>query len=204
MLAFARSARNAAAERQTREERLLHRVLGEPVVAQDAEGEAVGDPPDAVVELGERGLVAACDEGDERLVGEVRVPAQRQVDPGGLGQSDGSDVDEHGPGSPRGAPPVHRRSEPIRAGTANNAADPADHLRKEHDDAKEHREPRRCAALATSAALAAAVDARPRERNRVEPPGGAAHRGRSLGGPDGRLRVPEPGQAEHRHASWRT
>ena len=42
-------------------------------------------------------------------------------------------------------------------------------------------------------------DARSRERNRLEPPGGAADRGRPLGGPDGRLRVPEPRQAEHRH-----
>ena len=79
MLAFARSARKVAAVRQTARNAFLHGVLGEPVVAKDAEGEAVRDPADPVVELAERALVAACHQRDECLVGEVRVHAQRQV-----------------------------------------------------------------------------------------------------------------------------
>ena len=59
MLAFARSGTKRAAVRQTREERLLHRVLGERLVAQDPQREAVGDAAEAVVELGERRLVGA-------------------------------------------------------------------------------------------------------------------------------------------------
>ena len=35
----------------------------------------------------------------------------------------------------------------------------------------------------------------------LEPPGGAADRGGSVGRPDGSVRVPEPGQAEHGHAA---
>ena len=58
------------------EEGLLHRILGEPVVAQHAECEAVCHPPDAVVELGQRSLVVACDERHEGLVREMsKVPA---------------------------------------------------------------------------------------------------------------------------------
>ena len=80
------------------EERLLHGILGEPVVAQDAEREPVGDAADAVVQLGQRALVAAGDERDESLVREV------------------SEVLAHGPGSRRvgqryhgGAAGKHRR-----------------------------------------------------------------------------------------------
>ena len=71
MLAFARSARNPAAVRQHAEKCLLHCVLGQPVVAQHPEGEAVRDPPDAVVQLGQRAFVAAGDESDESLVREM-------------------------------------------------------------------------------------------------------------------------------------
>ena len=53
------------------EERLLHRVLGERCVAEDAEGEPVGDAAVAVVQLGERRLLRPGGQGDERLVGEV-------------------------------------------------------------------------------------------------------------------------------------
>ena len=73
MLAFARSARKLAALRQTCEERLLNSVLGEALVTQDAQREAVRDAPDPVVELRERVLVAPGDERDEGLVGEVCV-----------------------------------------------------------------------------------------------------------------------------------
>ena len=62
---------NEPALRQSAEERLLDRVLGERLVAQDAVGEAVGRAADAVVELRERRFVRARDERDERLVGEV-------------------------------------------------------------------------------------------------------------------------------------
>ena len=65
------------------EKRLLHGILGEPVVAQHPEGETVGDPADAVVQLGQRAFVAAGDECDESLVREV------------------SEVPAHGPGSRR-------------------------------------------------------------------------------------------------------
>ena len=54
------------------EEGLLHRVLRERLVAQHAEREAVGDAAEAVVQLGERDLVRAGDEGDDGFVGEVR------------------------------------------------------------------------------------------------------------------------------------
>ena len=84
MLALARSARKPAAVRQTAEKCLLHGVLGEAVVAQDPEREAVGDTTDAVVQLGQRALVTAGDECDERLVREV------------------SEVLAHGPGRPAG------------------------------------------------------------------------------------------------------
>ena len=53
------------------EERLLHGVLRQRLVAQDPVGEAVGDAADPVVELRERRFVGARDERDERLVGEV-------------------------------------------------------------------------------------------------------------------------------------
>ena len=45
------------------------------------------------------------------------------------------------------------------------------------------------------------VHDRPGRRLGVESPGGAAHRGGSVSRPDGPLRVPEPRQAEHRHAA---
>ena len=64
-------------------ERLLDGVLREAVVAQDAEGEPVGDPADALVELCQRRLVAARDERDEGLVREM------------------SEVLAHRPGTPR-------------------------------------------------------------------------------------------------------
>ena len=83
MLALARSARKPAARPPDAEERLLDGVLGEPVVAEDPEGEAVGDPADAVVQLGQRALVAAGDECDESLVREM------------------SEVPAHGPGTPK-------------------------------------------------------------------------------------------------------
>ena len=73
MLAFARSARKAAAVRQTREERFLDGVLRVSLVAKDAEREPVRDAADAVVELGERVLVASGDERDQGLVREVGV-----------------------------------------------------------------------------------------------------------------------------------
>ena len=52
-------------------ERLLDGVLSQAVVTQDAEGEPVGDPADALVELCQRRLVAARDERDEGLVREM-------------------------------------------------------------------------------------------------------------------------------------
>ena len=56
-----------------REETLLHRVLGEPVVPQDAHGKAVGDAANAVVKLSERVLVTSRDERHQGFVGEVGV-----------------------------------------------------------------------------------------------------------------------------------
>ena len=54
-----------------REERLLHRVLGELLVAQDAQRQPVGGTAVAVVQLGERRLLRPRGERDERFVGEV-------------------------------------------------------------------------------------------------------------------------------------
>ena len=62
---------NEPAPRQSAEERLLDRVLGQRLVAEDAVGEAVGGAADPVVELRERRFVGPRDERDERLVGEV-------------------------------------------------------------------------------------------------------------------------------------
>ena len=53
------------------EERLLHRVLGERLVAQDAQREPVRGAAVAVVQLRERRLLGPGGQGDERFVGEV-------------------------------------------------------------------------------------------------------------------------------------
>ena len=55
------------------EEAFLHGVLREPLVAQDAEREAVGDAAHPVVELRECGLVSPRDERDQGFVREVGV-----------------------------------------------------------------------------------------------------------------------------------
>ena len=92
MLALARSARKPAAVRQTTEERVLHGVLGEPVVAQHAEREAVGDAPDAVVQLSQRRFVATGDERDEGLVRQVcEVPAHG---PGAAGSGNATTLED--------------------------------------------------------------------------------------------------------------
>ncbi len=54
-----------------REEGLLDGVLGERLIAQDAQREAVRRAPVTVVQLGERPLLRARREQDECLVGEV-------------------------------------------------------------------------------------------------------------------------------------
>ena len=59
VLALARSAEEAVGVPPDAEERLLDGVLGERLVAQDPQREAVGDPAEAVVELGQRVLVGA-------------------------------------------------------------------------------------------------------------------------------------------------
>ena len=66
--AFARSGTKRAGAAPEPEERLLHGVLGERLVAEHAVGEPVGGAAEAVVELGERGLVGPRDECDERFV----------------------------------------------------------------------------------------------------------------------------------------
>ena len=50
------------------EEGLLNRVLGQRVVPEDAEREAVCDPAEPVVELAERRLVTARQQSHEGLV----------------------------------------------------------------------------------------------------------------------------------------
>jgi hypothetical protein len=50
--------------------------LREGVVAQDSEGEPVCDGAQPSVELGEGVFVGACDQGQQRLVGEVRQLAR--------------------------------------------------------------------------------------------------------------------------------
>jgi hypothetical protein len=59
------------------EEALLHRVLCEPLVAQDPQRQAVCDASVAVVELRERRVVGPCDERDDGLIGEMREVARR-------------------------------------------------------------------------------------------------------------------------------
>jgi hypothetical protein len=49
----------------------LHGVLGERLVAENAECEPVGGPAEAVVELGEGGLLGTRSERDQRLVREM-------------------------------------------------------------------------------------------------------------------------------------
>jgi len=51
------------------EEAFLHRILGKPIVTHHAHSQPVGDPADAVVQLTERVLVAACDLLDQGIVG---------------------------------------------------------------------------------------------------------------------------------------
>ena len=83
VLALARSARKRSAERQIAEERLLHGVLSQRFVAEDPQSEAVGDAAEAVVELGQRLLVGAGDEREQRFVGDVRELARRRAGGGG-------------------------------------------------------------------------------------------------------------------------
>ena len=78
MLAFARSARNAAAVRQTARKPSCTASSASRSSRSDAQREAVCDAPDPVVELRKRGLVAPGDERDQGLVGEMSVlPAHR-------------------------------------------------------------------------------------------------------------------------------
>ena len=67
MVAFARSAPEAGGRAPDGRGSFLDGVLGEPVVAKDAEREPVGDTADAVVELGQRSLVVSRDERHEGL-----------------------------------------------------------------------------------------------------------------------------------------
>jgi hypothetical protein len=60
------------------EEPFLHRVFGELVIAQDAQGESIGDPPEAIVELRQRGLVGPRQQSDHGFVGEVGEGARHQ------------------------------------------------------------------------------------------------------------------------------
>ena len=71
MLAFAALGQEARGAAPDREKGLLHRVLGERLVAEDAQREPVGDAAVAVVQLRERNLVRARGERDDGLVGEV-------------------------------------------------------------------------------------------------------------------------------------
>ena len=71
MLALPRSGMKREARSPDGEERLLHRVLGERLVAQDAQREPVRGAAVAVVQLGERRLLRPGGQGDERFVGEV-------------------------------------------------------------------------------------------------------------------------------------
>jgi tyrosyl-tRNA synthetase len=50
----------------------LHRVLGQPFVAEDPQREPPGDSAETVVELGERNLLRARHQHDQRLVRQVR------------------------------------------------------------------------------------------------------------------------------------
>src|SRR5262249_37305781 len=54
------------------EEGLLHGVLRQGVVAENAEGEPVGESAEAAGELGERLIVGAGDQREQRLVRQMR------------------------------------------------------------------------------------------------------------------------------------
>ena len=74
--AFAALGDEAGSRPPDREEGLLHGVLGEGGVTDDAEREPVGDGAEPVVELCERTVVAPREQGHEgfiREVGEVTV-----------------------------------------------------------------------------------------------------------------------------------
>ena len=71
MLAFAALGDEPRGAAPDREERVLHGVLGERLVAQHAQREPVGDAAVAVVELGERNLVGARGQRDDGFVGEM-------------------------------------------------------------------------------------------------------------------------------------
>ncbi len=59
------------------EEGFLHGVLGQRLVAQDPQGEPVGDAAEAVVERGQRVVVGVRDEGEQCLVGKARQVTRR-------------------------------------------------------------------------------------------------------------------------------
>ena len=86
MLAFARSARKACRRPPDAEECLLDGVLGESLVPEDADCEAVRDSACAVVELGECVLVTPGDERDQSLVREVGVLLSHRDEVVRLGQ----------------------------------------------------------------------------------------------------------------------
>ena len=77
VLAFARSGMNRDAPRQIGEERVLHRVLGQRLVAQHPQREPVGGAAVAVVQLGERDLVGSRGQRDDGFVGQVCQVASR-------------------------------------------------------------------------------------------------------------------------------
>ena len=81
--ALGRECRSGAPDRQ---ERLLDGVLGEPVVAQHAERETERGTAHAVVERGERRLVAPRNESDQGFLGKVRELVAHRLHPTGPGQ----------------------------------------------------------------------------------------------------------------------
>src|SRR5438874_381041 len=77
LLSLAFEARPAR-PRPRAEEGLLHRILRQCVVAKNPECEPIGKPAEATVELGQRLLVGASDQGDHRLVREMSKLAWRR------------------------------------------------------------------------------------------------------------------------------
>ena len=203
MLAFARSARNVGSGPPDGEEPFLHGVLGE-LARRAARGAR------ARTRCARRGRRAR--RARPRRLGRRARPGPRQR--GGCAAFAWRGVPAtratltRWPREPpwpcfaecaRFGSRLRRAVEPAsRAGTNKCRSRPR-HQRGVEDAQGHHRG--RAVGLLAAAAVVGAATARSWGRRRVESPRGATHRGGPVSRPHGPVRVPEPGQAEHRDDS---